>query len=307
MSLSRSAETPSDPFSDVLAALDVRSVRGSALRAAGRWALSFDGRQRLKFIAVIQGGCWVQLPGHPPMPLAAGDVLLINNTAYTVSSAPGVAPIDGMPLYATPGHDVVQVGGGGDEVVIIGGGCGFADGCGSFVLDALPPWLAVERDSPTAAAVKRTLESLRAEVDGAALGGALVAERLADILVVAAIRAFVAASPGASVGWITALADPRIGKALRLLHGDVARRWTVPMLASRVGMSRSAFTQRFSARVGRPPLDYLTHWRMVLAQQGLRDGRSVATVAAAVGYASQSAFSSAFKRRFGRSPRSGGG
>jgi len=305
MNLSRSAEISSDPFSEVLAALGVRSVRGTGLRAAGNWALSFDGRERLKFIAVLQGECWVILPDHPPKALAAGDVVLINNTGYTVASEPSVAPIDGMPLYAAPGHDVVQIGA-GDEVVMMGGGSGFADGCGSFVLDALPRFLPVDRNSPAAAAVKRTLESLRTEVDGGELGGSLVTERLAEILVVAAIRAFVAASPGASIGWITALADPRIGKALRLLHGDVARRWTVPQLASEVGMSRSAFTQRFAARVGRPPLDYLTNWRMVLARRGLSEGQSVAMVAAAVGYASQSAFSCAFKRIFGRSPRSDG-
>ena len=106
-----------------------------------------------------------------------------------------------------------------------------------------------------------------------------------------------------SIGWISALADPRIGKALTLLHSDVARRWTVPMLASEVGMSRSAFTQRFAQRVGHPPLDYLTRWRMVLAQRKLNEGESVATVAAMVGYSSQSAFSHAFKRTFGHTPK----
>jgi AraC-like DNA-binding protein len=305
MILSRSAEISPDPFSEVLAALGTNSVRGTGLQAAGNWALSFDGRKRLKFVAVLQGECWLLLPDHLPRALAAGDVALINNTRYTVASGPDVKPIDGMPLYASPGHDVVHIGA-GDEVIMMGGGSGFADGCGSFVLDALPPFLSVDRNSPTADAVKRTLESLRVESSGAELGGSLVAERLAEVLVVAAIRAFVAASPATSVGWITALADPRIGKALRLLHGDVSRRWTVPMLASEVGMSRSAFTQRFTARVGRPPLDYLTNWRMVLAQRCLNKEQTVATVAAAVGYASQSAFSYAFKRTFGRSPRSNG-
>lgn len=141
---------------------------------------------------------------------------------------------------------------------------------------------------------------------GGELGSALVADRLAEILVIAAIRAFVATNPTTGIGWITALADPKIGKALRLMHGDVANGWTVPMLASRVGMSRSAFAQRFTMRVGRSPRDYLTNWRMVLAQQGLNKGKSVATVSGAVGYTSQSAFSHAFKRSFGRSPRSNG-
>ncbi|TGT61226.1 AraC family transcriptional regulator [Mesorhizobium sp. M00.F.Ca.ET.170.01.1.1] len=305
MLLSRSAETTSDPLSEVLAALGALSVRGTGLKAAGDWALAFDGRARLKFVAITRGRCWLLLPDHPTEALVEGDVVLISNTRYTVASNPAVEPIDGMPLYASPGQDMVCLGA-GDETAMIGGGSGFAAGAASFVLDALPTFVRVERASPTAEAVARTLEFLRTEVGSAELGGSLVAERLAEILVVAAVRAFVATSPATSVGWITALADPRIGKALRLLHGDVARHWTVPMLASEVGMSRSAFTQRFADRVGCPPLGYLTHWRMVLAKRKLSAGHTVAAVAAAVGYESQSAFSHAFKRAFGRTPRGDG-
>lgn len=302
MSLSRSAELPSDPFSEVLSALGARSVRGTGLEAAGDWALTFDGRARLKFVAITRGRCWLLLPGHPPKSLGEGDVVLINNTRYAVASDPAIEPIDGMTLYASPGNDMVRLGA-GDETAMVGGGSGFADGGASFVLDALPPFLRIDRASVAAEAVTTTLKFLRMEAGSAALGEALIAERLADILVVAAVRAFVASRPTASIGWITALADPRIGKALRLLHSDVARRWTVPMLASEVGMSRSAFTQRFVDRVGRPPLEYLTHWRMVLAQRKLNMGQTGQTVAAAVGYSSQSAFSHAFKRTFGHTPK----
>ena len=303
MSLSQSAEITPDPFSEVLAALGARSVRGTGLEAAGDWALSFDGRTRLKFVAVTKGRCWLLLPDHSPTTLVEGDVVLISNTRYTVASDPAVEPIDGMPLYASPGHDMVRLGA-GDETALMGGGSGFADGSAAIVLDALPSFLRVDRTSSTAEAVARTLGFLRTEVGSAELGGSLIADRLVEILVVAAVRAFVATTPTATVGWITALADPRIGKALRLLHGDVARRWTVPIMASEVGMSRSAFTQRFTERVGRPPLDYLTRWRMVLAQRKLNAGQSVAAVATAVGYNSQSAFSHAFKRTLGRTPRS---
>ncbi|MES2143771.1 MAG: AraC family transcriptional regulator [Pseudomonadota bacterium] len=305
MIVSRSSKSDADPFSEVLSALGARSVRGTSLFASGSWALSFDGRERLKFVAVVRGQCCLRLPDHPPKMLTVGDVALINNTQYTVASERDVKPTDGMALYAPAGRDNVRIGS-GDETIVVGGGSGFADGGGSFVMDALPPFLLIEQSSPAAAAVRATLESLRMEVSGAQLGSALVAGRLAEILVIAAIRAFVATNPTTGIGWITALADPRIGQALRLMHGDVANRWTVPMLASEVGMSRSAFAQRFTRRVGRSPLDYLTRWRMVLARQGLNKGQSVATVSSAVGYASQSAFSHAFKREFGRSPRSTG-
>lgn len=302
MSLSRYAETPPDPFSDVLAALGARGVRGNRLEAAGDWALSFDGRARLKFVAVMRGRCWLLIPERPAEALAEGDIVLLSNTVYTVASDPAVEPADGMPLYASPGHDLVRLGA-GDEVTLVGGGSGFADGSAAFVLDELPPFLRVDRTSSTAAAVVQTLTSLRMEVDSAELGRSLVTERLAEILVVAAIRVYVASSPTTGAGWMSALADPRIGKALSLMHGDVAHRWTVPLLASEVGMSRSAFAERFARRVGRSPLDYLTRWRMVLAERKLGEGRTVAAVAALVGYNSQSAFSHAFRRTLGRTPK----
>ena len=150
----------------------------------------------------------------------------------------------------------------------------------------------------------RILASLEAEVDDAYLGGSLVTQRLAEILMIEAIRAYADAGSANRVGWIAALADVKIGAALRLMHGDVARPWTAAALAAEVGMSRSAFTQRFSARVGRPPLDYLTGWRMTLARSRLsRTETPIARVAADVGYISQSAFAQAFKRVFGVTPR----
>ncbi len=304
MSISRSAGSSSDPFSEVLSALGARGVRGTGLEAAGDWALAFDGRARLKFVAVTRGRCWLMIPDHSPETLVEGDVVLISNTHYTVASDPAVKPVDGMSLYALPGQDFARIGDATDTA-LFGGGSGFAGIGAEFVLDALPRFLRVDQSSSTAEAVARTLNGLRTEIAHAELGGSLVAERLAEILVVTAVRAFVATSP-TSINWVTALADPRIGKALRLLHGDHARRWTVPMLALEVGMSRSAFTQRFTERVGRPPLDYLTHWRMVLAQRKLKAGQTVAVVAGAVGYNSQSAFSHAFKRTFGHTPRSDG-
>ncbi len=277
-------------------------MRGTSLEADGAWALSFDGGARLKFVAVLQGQCWLTLPDQPPEALTAGDVVLLSDTRYAVASDPALVPADGMTLYAQPDRNTVRLGN-GCETIMIGGGSGFVEGCASFVLDALPRFLRIDQHSPRAEAVSRTLTSLHEEMHRGAIGSALVAERLADVLVVEAVRAYVATGSAGRVGWITALADPKIGEAIRLMHGDVARRWTVPMLAREVGMSRSALNQRFSQRVGMPPLAYLTRWRMLLAQRKLATGEPVATVGADVGYTSQSAFANAFKRTMGRTPR----
>lgn len=292
-----------DPFSQVVAVLGTRNVRGTSLKASREWALTFDGRSRLKFVAVTQGQCWLILSDIEPELLGKGDVVLLSDTRYTVASDPSVEPVDGMELYAGQGQDAVRLGKDCD-VAMIGGGSGFADGCAPFVLEALPRFLRIDRASPSAEAIARTLESLRAEVQTADVGSALIAARLAEILVAEAVRAFVTAGPYDSLGWIAALADPRLAKALSLMHHHVTRPWTAPMLAREVGMSRSAFASQFTRRVGRPPIDYLIYWRMVLARQKLAAGSSVAAVAGEVGYKSQSAFTQAFKRTMGRTPRS---
>lgn len=292
-----------DPFSQVVSLLGTRSVRGTSLEASGEWSLSFDGRSRLKFVAVTRGRCWL-LPGDgAPEPLEIGDVVLLSDTRYVVASDPAIQPVDGMTLFSAPGQNIVRLGDGRDTAMI-GGGSGFVAGCAPFVLEALPRFQRIDRATPSAQAVGRTLASLWAEVQNPGVGSSLIAARLAEILVAEAVRAFIAAGSQNSIGWIAALEDPRLAKAIGLMHHDVAHRWTAPLLAQEVGMSRSAFTSHFARRVGRPPIDYLTHWRMVLARQKLDAGSSVAAVAEEVGYSSQSAFAQAFKRTLGRTPRS---
>lgn len=118
------------------------------------------------------------------------------------------------------------------------------------------------------------------------------------------MRAYVASQPKDNASWISALAYPRLARVIRLMHGDISRRWTIKTLAREVGMSRPALTLRSSQRVGRTPLDYLMRWRMIWAQRQLAQGRSVSQVTTEVGYTSQSAFAHAFKRTTGATPRS---
>jgi AraC-like DNA-binding protein len=259
----------------------------------------------LKFVAVLRGECWVLVPGQPPLALATGDTFLLGNTPYGVASDPGIAAADGMALFGAPGDDVVRLG--GNDTVMLGGGIAFADEQGGFLLDALPRFMHVAGLAPSASAVRRTLGLLEAEAGHPGLGGALIMARLSEILLVEAIRACVADFGEESRGWISAMADRRTAEALRVMHGNLGYPWTVQALAAHVGMSRSAFASLFTRRVGRPPLDYLKHWRLTLARRLLdQTGTDVAGVAARVGYASQSAFGQAFKRTFGYPPRRAG-
>jgi AraC-like DNA-binding protein len=301
MILSRSSTISTDPLSDVLTVLGARSVRRTRFEASGNWALTFPAQPRLKFVALLRGACWVLLPDQTPQPVVAGDVFLIGNIPYIVASDPEVAPVDGAALYNEPGREVVHLG--GDETVMLGGGIAFNDAGTAFLFDGLPRFLRIDGASPSANAVTRTLDLLEAEVGHARLGGTLVTMRLAEVLLVEAIRAYVADQGNSCVGWIGALGDRQIGDALRLMHAEVGHPWTVASLAARVGMSRSAFSSRFTNLVGQSPLAYLTHWRMMLARKLLGEGNiDVANVALKVGYTSQSAFGHAFKRTFGHSP-----
>jgi AraC-like DNA-binding protein len=143
---------------------------------------------------------------------------------------------------------------------------------------------------------------MRFETELARPGATAVAGSLANIVLVNILRAYLV-SDSPPTGWLGALADPKIGRALGVMHGDTARRWKVEDLASEVGMSRTTFAERFKARVGLPPLEYLIRWRMTIARNALKaDSESLSDIATAVGYESETAFSSAFKRVCGQSP-----
>ena len=135
------------------------------------------------------------------------------------------------------------------------------------------------------------------------VGSSHIMSRLSELLFVEAVRDYAATLDGARSGWLGGLNDPHIGRALALLHGAIDTAWTTDRLAREVSMSRSAFNERFTALVGMPPIKYLTHWRLQLAKEKLRDGRQgIAQIAHAVGYDSEVAFNRAFKREFGAPP-----
>lgn len=297
-----------DPLSDVLSLLEVQGLRCTRLEAAGAWSLRFGSKPLIKFVAVLRGTCWITLEGEPPQRVEESDTfLLIAAPAYVVASDPVLRPVNGDRLYAERATDVARLE--GDDVVLMGGGYVVEGDDLSPLLGALPPFLRIPAGAREAEALRGTLELLNNELGQDAIGGSLMAKRLAEILLVQALRACASDQEGRqtinTLGWVGALADPQVGAAIRLMHRDVGRRWTVGDLAAAVGMSRSAFALRFRERVGQPPLDYLLRWRMQQARAALRRGDvSVATLAARLGYASDAAFGFAFKRVYGRAPKS---
>lgn len=301
MILSQSSNFQPDPLSDVLEVLGARVTRQTRLEASGDWALSFPALDRLKFVAVLRGMCWIQMEGRAPHPMQAGDACLIGTTDYAVSRDPTLVPQDGRQLFEDPRRDFVRLG--GDEVVSIGGTVTFSGPNADFLLDMLPDFIPVQRHTAGAEAISTVLSLMSQEIERGVIGSTIVRARLADILLVETFRAYAEQAGPDQCGWFGALSDPRIGRALQALHADVACAWTVADIAAVAGMSRAAFSAEFSRRIGQPPLSYLRSWRLTLARRRLlQDETTVADVAHAVGYQSQSAFSQAFLRTFGRSP-----
>jgi AraC-like DNA-binding protein len=295
-----------DPLSDVFSLLKVKSVLSARFEAADPWALRFPAYRHVKFGGVIKGDRWVWIDGViKPVKLEAGDFyLLTDGSPYCFASDPGVGLQDGEAVFASHlGADgIVRYGRGEARTISVGGLFEFDGDTSGLLLDFLPPLVHVSADSPDAGALRAALELFRAETESVRPGAAAMAGSIASIVLVNILRAHLAANPR-STGWLGALSDPRIGSALRMVHEAIARRWKVEELASKVGMSRTAFIERFKDLVGLPPLEYLIRWRMTIAKDALKTSDdNLSSIAAAVGYASETTFSSTFKRMFGQSP-----
>ena len=291
-----------DPLSQVFSLLDVRAARCTRFEAGGNWSYRFPAKPALKFGAVIRGDCWIDFGDEAHHRLATGDCFLLANApAYVLANDEDMAPEDGITTFDWARSDVARHE--GSDTVLLAGSFGFNASDAELLLDSLPRFLLIPARRPSASVMQSTLQILDLEIRGTGIGAAVLTDRLADVLLVQVLRAALDQSAGEGFGWISALVDARIGKAIRLMHEDIAHPWTLDALANAVAMSRSAFSKRFRSLVRRAPLDYLLRWRMRLACEQLRRGATVSATAAQVGYSSESAFGHAFKRVYGHPPK----
>lgn len=293
-----------DPLEDVLTLLSPRSHLSARLAAGGTWALRFEPPEGVKFNAVRRGSCVLEVAGvEGAIELSQGDCYLLTRPApFVLRSDAATFPADAGPVFARA-HDGVARVGDGEEVFLVGGGFSFGARARELLIDRLPPVVHIPVGSRHAETVRWALSEIEDELTNRPMGSNVVAEHLATVMLVHVLRLHIARDPHVASGWMAGLGDPVVATALAQMHQDPAHPWTVAELAARASVSRSTLAARFKTVVGIGPLDYLTRWRIELAARQLRDGKvTVARVAHAVGYGTESALSVAFKRVLGMSP-----
>jgi AraC-like DNA-binding protein len=294
-----------DPFSDILRLVRAESLLTGGFTAGGAWAVRFPAPEKIKFFAVVKGQCCVRIDGVPePIQFATGDVgLLTAKRSFVLASDPDVQPVDAMALFSGAGRTSMRLGDGRD-FAHIGGHVLLDPVSGRLLADVLPPWIHVPGASAQAASFRWLLDQLVEERAAEMPGTQLATAQLAQLLFIQILRAHLKSSGPVDAGWLRAFGDPRIVPALRLMHEEPSRDWHLEELAQACAMSRTTFAFHFRAIAGVAPLTYLTEWRMRLAERSLREESApLAVIAQSLGYSSESAFSNAFKRVTGESPR----
>ncbi|MGW8766486.1 AraC family transcriptional regulator [Streptomyces sp. NPDC055815] len=301
-----------DVVSDAISAVRVGQPSSDRVRVAGRWCARLAPYDGAGFHVVLSGSCWLLPDGGAPVALGPGDaVLLPHGTGHVIADAPADAETvaravpferwaDGsLPRPPRPAPRAREV-----EML-----------CGKYRLDRshthpllaeLPPLVHLPAREGTHSELRAAIGLLGGELDERRPGVCLALPSLLDLLFVYMIRSWMATetAAGSTAGtWPAVLGDPVAAAALRALHSDPAAPWTVDRLAAEAGVSRPTLARRFTTLVGRPPMAYLTWWRLTRAAALLRDTEApLATVARHVGYASPYALSHAFRREFGTTP-----
>ena len=290
----------SDPLSEIITLLRPRTVFSKGISGAGRWGVRYSAFDQPSFCAVLEGSCRLAVDGQEAVTLQAGDFVLLPATpGFTMSGFEPVSPkrIDPKVTPAPTGEVRHGTRGGRPDVRLLGGYFVFDSPDAGLLVSLLPALIHVRGVERLSILVRLLAE----EASGRESGRELVLARLVELLLIESLRS--TAGENTPSGLLRALADAQLAPAMRQMHGQIARSWTVAQLAKRVGLSRSTFFERFTHTVGLPPMEYLLAWRMAVAKDLLRrQDIELARVAERVGYSSASTFSTAFSRHVGQSP-----
>jgi AraC-like DNA-binding protein len=289
-----------DPLSQVIGLLRPQAVFTKGISGAGRWGVRYAHFGHPSFAVVIEGACRLAVDGQAELRLEAGDFVLLPTTpGFAMSGFAPVVPALMDPHVAASAEGEIRHGqqDGPPSVRLLGGYFIFDSEDSDLFVSLLPQQIHVRGVERLSILVKLLTE----EAAQRRSGRDLVLGRFVEILLVETLR--LTPTPDAPAGLLRGLGDARLAEAIRQMHADPARPWTMAQLAKAAALSRSAFFDRFTRHVGVPPMEYLLAWRMALAKDLLRHRDiDIAGVAERVGYGSASAFSTAFSRHVGQPP-----
>ena len=295
-----------DPLSEVLSLLKPRSYVSAGFNAGGAWSVQFpDQHNLIKCYAVVSGACWLSVEGvAEPVHLKMGECFVLpSGRPFRLASDMAVTPVNASMIFPPARAGGVVTYNGGGDFFLVGSRFGVSSTHANTLLAMLPPIVHIRKEADQAAlrwSVERMMHELREQEPG----GALIAQHLAHMMLVQALRLHLAEGQNDRVGWFAALADKQISAAINAMHGNPAYGWTLQELGARAGMSRSTFALKFKETSGETPMEYLTRWRMLLAGDRLANSSEpLSAIAVSLGYESDSAFGTAFKRVMGCSPR----
>ena len=310
-----------DTLSDLLRTVRLTGAVFFDIEAAAPWASMqppgkviadsvLPGVQHLiSFHAVTEGSCYGGIVGEDAVRLDAGDVIVFpHGDGHVMSSAPELPAKVDLEIYKVPESQLpLSIRFEGDKSRKTHLVCGFL-GCDvrpfNPLISALPRVLHVRhREDEDGGWLGNFMRVALAESRTKRSGGESVLARMSELMFVEAVRRHLESLPPEQTGWLAGLRDPQVARALSLLHSRPGFGWTLPALAREAGISRSALAERFTHLIGHPPIQYLANWRMQVASGLLARGDKVGSVALEVGYDSEAAFSRAFKKLIGRSPR----
>jgi AraC-like DNA-binding protein len=308
-----------DALSDVLRVVGLTGGVFMDARFTAPWCVTGTiGRDRctpymappahvIGFHYLLDGECFTAVEGQEPCALKAGDMVIYpRNEDHRIGSDVRMPLTETSDLVQSPegvGVSRIDHGGGGAECRLV---CGFLGGDAQLepLIATLPSVMKLTvRDTPGGEWISQSFRFGARQLSNTDPGAATIMSKMSELLFVEALRRYLATMPDERTGFLAGLRDPTIGKALALLHTQVARAWTAEDLAGAVNLSRSTFAERFTALIGQPPMKYLTSWRMQVAAHKLREGRlSIGQIAFDIGYDSEPAFTRAFKREMGTPP-----
>ena len=297
-----------DPLAEVVTLLQPQARYSKVVGGAGSWRIRRAESGQPFYCVVLDGACRLTPDGQAQLQLRQGDFVLIPAAqGYTMSSLAPAIPqaADSVPVELPQGQFRLGDPDGAPEVLLVGH-CAFGSPDAALLVSLLPQLVHVRGEHRLGTLVQLVMDESRARRPGREV----ILAHLMEVLLIEALRSTAEKNVDngrenlAAPGLLRGLADDRLAAALRCMHDDMARAWTVAELAQQSALSRSAFFERFSRAVGVAPMEYLLAWRMACAKDLLRrkEGGGIAAVAGRVGYSSASAFSVAFARHVGMPP-----